>query len=220
LPEDVFVEVLGLCPECGAELSHVDNAQVCVECGLVWDGYDRIERDRIPMPEYDGGLHMERCWNPECSLAFGKNLGARPLRLHELFRVIVKGPNGTEDAGLRAKLLRLIELKVDHPYVKRLVKYGSQICKQFGLHRRDAVALSFAEEYGRVLRKLGAYYAFKGRAVNLHQIAKVAFIHVYQQFFGRENAEKIREELKVKEPFVSQVEALIKVLNPKGNRII
>jgi len=43
LPEDVFVEFLGLCPECGAELSHVDNTQVCVECGLVWDGYGRIE---------------------------------------------------------------------------------------------------------------------------------------------------------------------------------
>jgi len=107
---------------------------------------------------------MERNWNPTVSLAFGKNLGAKPLQLHELYRVIVRGPNGEEDGGLRAKYLRLIELKVDHPYVKRLVKYGSQICKQFGLHKRNHVAISFAEEYGRVLRKLAAYYVVRGEA--------------------------------------------------------
>ncbi|MEM2294376.1 MAG: TFIIB-type zinc ribbon-containing protein [Candidatus Bathyarchaeia archaeon] len=90
---------LGLCLECGGSLIHSNGEVVCAKCGLVW--LEEIEEARIPFPEFDdpgdkdgAGGHYEAHWNPECSLAFGRNLGSS-LTSRDLERIL--GRRGQAD---------------------------------------------------------------------------------------------------------------------------
>jgi len=113
-----------------------------------------IENSEKPVSAFSSYLPFDITYAPTCNVAFGKSLGDT-LPRGGLYRVLAKAPRGSEDLGLRARLIRIILSYEDHPLVKRALEYASRQLKRMGLDQNYA----FANDVGALARKLISYLA-------------------------------------------------------------
>ena len=225
LDQETIVEVLNICVECGCLLnSSSDGTLCCVSCGREYE-FGRMEENRIPMSEEgcEQG-HSENNYNPGCNLAFGNGLGSQ-IKVNDLYRVLVQcsqgqpsGSNG--DLGLRARCIRILTSKLDHPIITTLLSYGNALCKEYDLNNGDPVDLQFAETLGIMLRRIGALYALRNESnVRMKSLANACFCAVYKRFFLNTGAMlKAMRELKVQEGDINYVEYINSALEPRNWR--
>ena len=167
------------CPECGGSLREADGEVVCSNCGLVLDELNMIHR-----------LPMDETYAPTCDLAFGKSLGFT-LPKSGLHKVLAMAPEGKKDLGLRARHIRLIESKVDPPYVRKLLEHGSKLFKQMGLDEDTPINHQLANIYGKMLRIVGAFIhvAHLERKYPAPRIARATLHHLLSKQSLKANIE-------------------------------
>ena len=61
------------------------------------------------------------------------------------------------EASLPVRQIQVITQIVDPPLVKSMLTYGSRLLKEMGLDRDTDRNHIFADQYGRLLRKIAAY---------------------------------------------------------------
>lgn len=214
---EVLAGETGLCFECGGKLQEKDGELVCVGCGIVW-GNGVFEDDRIPFEGRGQDKDFEAQWSPPSELAFNKNLGVNQWLSRASFCRIL-APVNKEDLGLRSTYLKILTTKSEHPWIISLLNYGSHICKRFGLHRNDNACVRFANTYGGILRKLGAFIILQGKHwQELKKTARAAFIVLYWQFAGEAKAEEARQQLGVDDKFLSYVGFLVDALTHRHRK--
>jgi hypothetical protein len=160
----------GACMNCSKDeevvrLQEREGDVVCPQCGLVY-AENMVEDDRIPFSEDNvQSGHSESHYSPGGQLVFGAGNGARPRDdVRVLFSVLARAPAGQKDLPLRVQHIRILISKRDHPVVESLLSFGSGFCKKHGLHSNLDEHTKFADELGRMLRRVGAYIAFRGES--------------------------------------------------------
>jgi hypothetical protein len=206
---------VGLCFECGGKLQEKDGELACTGCGVVW-GNGALEDNHIPFGKDSQSKDFEGHFSPPNQLAFNKGMGTNQFLSRASFCRIVSAA-GKEDLGLRAQHLRHLTNRVEHPWILQLLEQGSRICKDFDLHKeKNNACIRFANEYGRVLRKLGAFLVVRGKHWNeLKKTARAAFIVLYREFAGEEKAEEAKQQLGVDDKFLGYVHFLVDALTTK-----
>lgn len=206
-----------LCFECGEKLQERDGELVCTGCGVVW-GNGVFEDNHIPFEENNQRRDFEGRWMPGNQLAFNKGLGTHQwLSRGSFCRVIL--PVGKKDMGIRATHLKSVTTKTEHPWIIALLSYGSEICKEYGLHKDDDACHRFADEYGKVLRRVGSYIIIRGRHWNeLKRTAHAIFVLLYTEFGGKRKAMEAQRQLGVDASFVRYVGFLNDALTPKHRK--
>jgi len=216
-PLEVLAVETGFCFECGGELREKDGELACNGCGVVW-GNGALEDDHIPFQEDSQSKDFEGHFSPPNQLAFNRGMGTNQFLTHGSFCRIVAAVN-TEDLGLRARHLRTLTVKNEHPWIVNLLNEGSHICNQFGLHKKDNACIRFSNEYGRVLRRLGAFIIIQGRHwQELKKTARAAFIVLYRDFVEEDKAEEARQQLDVDDKFLGYITFLVDALTPKRRK--
>jgi len=211
---EVLALETGLCFECGGKLQEKNGELACTGCGVVW-GNGALEDDHIPFEEDSQSKDFEGHWSPPNQLAFNKNLGVNQFLTYGSFCCIAAAVN-TEDLGLRARHLRMLTTRSEHPWIINLLNEGSRICNQFGLHKKDNRCIEFSNVYGRVLRKLGAFIILQGKHwQELKKTARAAFIVLYGEFAGKDKAEEAKQQLDVNDKFLDYVRFLVDALTTK-----
>jgi len=202
------------CQACDGVLRQKDCDLVCVECGLVAEKILGLD-EYIPFDENSQSKDFESHFSPPNQLAFNKGLGTSQFLSKASHCRILSAVN-TEDLGLRARHVRTITAKTEHPWIIDLLNYGSQICKQFDFHRKKDSYARFSNRYGKVLRSLGAYIIIRGKHWNeLKQTARATFIVLYRDFVGKDRAEEARRQMGISPFFMKQVEFLVDTIGPR-----
>lgn len=205
------------CLECGNKIEERDGELVCTRCGIVW-GNGFFENNKIPFEERNQRRGFEGHWSPPNQLAFNKGMGTNQFISRGSFCRII-APVNKKDLGVRAIQLRNLTSKVEHPWIVRLLYCGSQICKQFGLHTKDVDCIRFSDQYGKVLRSLGAFMIMRGRHWNeLKRTAQATFIVLYSEFAGEKKAREAWRQLGVDASFVRYARFLMNALMPKHRK--
>jgi len=172
-----------VCPEC-LEARIVEDPEtgerVCTACGYV-EG--RVE---------SRGLPWDTTYAFTSNIAFGKSLGGTAPR--RLFKVIAKAPNGTEDLPLRARQIQIVASAVDPPKVRNLLDYGSKLLREIGMDEDTEFNHLFADHYGRLLRKIGAFLQVSGMNVQGYMVARAALWHLLDVAGLHGKASLIREK--------------------------
>ena len=132
------------------------------------------------------------------NMSFGKSLGGT-LPRQQLFRVLAKAPAGTLDLPIRSTQIQVISSAVDPPLVKKMLEYGSRVLKDLGLDRDTDECHLFADQYGRLLRKLAAFIQVSRVSVQPHLVARAALCYLL-----RGNPERA-EEASRKYPFDGKI---------------
>lgn len=141
-----------------------------MNCGFVID--DEANRDP---PFWVGDDH-----NPTNQLAFGRGLGGT-LGLKGTWQVLAHGPRGNEDLPIRARQIRIITERTEHPVIERMLKVGSQLCELYGFgDHQDRKSVQFSDMLGRIIRTVGAYLILYNRRVRLMNIAKACFLLTFK----------------------------------------
>jgi len=128
-----------VCPECLNARVYFDperNERVCGDCGTV------VEEN----VEYDESLPFDLSYAPSSDLAFGKSLGGT-LNGKALMRVLAK--TGTEDLGIRARMIRVLTETVEPPALIEVLKLAYETSRKFHLDHDKL----FNHEFGRTVRK-------------------------------------------------------------------
>ena len=205
-----------VCFECGGTLQQRDGELVCRGCGVVW-GNGVFEDNHVPFEVKDGGSY-EGHWSPPNELAFNKNLGVNHWISKGSFCRII-APIDKKDLGLRARHLKTLTTRVEHPWLVNILECGSKICSDFDLHRKDSACIQFSNQYGKILRALGAYVIVRGEhRGELKKTAKAAFVILYREFAGSKKAEEARRQLGVDVQFLRYVWFLVDALTPKHQK--
>ena len=136
---------------------------------------------------------------PENLLKFGK-IGDT-LRSNDLFRVVAKAPEGSEDLGIRARQVRTITQRFDHPIISRMLQYGSRLSYRFGYGEND----EFANTLGKRIREVGSVLAFRNDGHQTNRLTEACFCYVLQQFFGSEKAGMVSYELGIPQKALDDV---------------
>lgn len=207
-----------LCFECGGKLEEKDRELVCVKCGLVWDD-GAIEDTYIPFAESEQKQDFENQWSPPGQLAFNKELGTNQFLSNRSFCRIAS-ITGKQDLGLRARHIRMLTVKTEHPWIISLLSYGKHVCEQFNLHRHDEACITFANEYGRLLRKVGAYLIVQGKHwTALEKTAHAVFLVLFREFVGEERAEEVQRALGIDDKFLDYTSFLLYKLTAKRRAV-
>ena len=195
LSPEIFMEFCretGLCPQCLTEtltISQDDLREiVCVRCGLVL-GEEPPQSNRLP------GVGSHTTYNDVCQLAFGKSLGSH-MRKYQLYSVLAKSRNGKADLGIRAMWIKQF-LKTEPPQIERMLRYGSDLCKKYGLGGKDERSVKFGDELGKILRVAGAVALVLTRgSIRSKHLAESCFVYLYEKMLH--NGHGLRQELGVK----------------------
>jgi len=145
---------LGLSREEIMRLTGLTRKGINYYCRLLKKRKSWIEKSEEPFLGFSSNLPFDVTYAPTCNVAFGKSLGDT-LPPKGLYKVLAKAPKGSEDLGLRARLIRIILSYEDHPLVKRALEYASKQLKRIGLEPNYA----FANDVGALVRKLVSYLA-------------------------------------------------------------
>lgn len=214
---EVLASETMFCFECGERLQERGGELVCTGCGVVW-GNGVPEDTFIPFEEDNQRRDFEGRYMPGSELAFNRGLGTNQYISKGSFCRIVASVK-KEDLGLRARHLRVLTTRAEHPWIVNLLETGSKICKDFDLHRKDNACVRFADRYGGVLRQLGAFIIIRGEHWSeLKKMARAAFVLLYKEFAGKEKAEEARQQLGIDHKFLNYVRFLIDTLTPKHRR--
>jgi len=153
---DDLALLLGFCFDCGGSLRVVGGEVFCEKCGRVW-GVENVDWS-VPFPEDGGGVDVrfEGHWQPGSSLAFLKGIGDPALdhcRGKGLMRVLAKAPSGSEDLGIRARMIKLIAQAEDPPKLRRILSRISQLLDKLGFRGSHELA----DYTGNLARKIVAF---------------------------------------------------------------
>jgi len=159
-----------VCPNCLKAHVYTDpeNGEcVCTSCGLVIDREDDMVRT----------LPFDTTYSLTSNLAFGKSLGGT-LPRQQLFKVLAKAPAGTLDLPIRSTQIQVISSAVDPPIVKSILEYGSKMLKNLDLDRDTDECHLFADQFGRLLRKLAGFIQVSKVDVQSHLVARAALCYM------------------------------------------
>ena len=174
------------CPECGGRLIEAQNGElVCSKCGLVAGNPRPIHR-----------LPMDETFAPTCDLAFGKSLGFT-LPKSGLHKVLAMAPEGRNDLGLRARFIQIIETRVDPPYIRNLLQHGSRLLKQLGLDEDTPANHRIANDYGKLLRIIGAFIHI-AHLEREHPATRIAQATLQYMMNTEKKLADMKEQLKLK----------------------
>jgi len=187
-----------VCPEC-LEARIVEDPEtgerVCTACGYV-EG--RVESQDLP---------WDTTYAFTSNIAFGKSLGGTAPR--RLFKVLAKAPNGAEDLPLRARQIQIVASAVDPPKVRNLLDYGSKLLREIGMDEDTEFNHLFADHYGRLLRKIGAFLQVSGLNVQGYMVARAALWHLLDVAGLHGKASLIREKF----PFNTEHLKIVRIIN-------
>jgi ribosomal protein S27AE len=199
-----FVESNGnstkFCPECCEDTliyDHESGEYVCRRCGFV------VEDNSLAFADF---LPWDTTYALTSNIAFGKSLGDT-LPKRYLHKVIAKSENGDEDLPIRATQIRILSHAVDPPVIKSMINYGSRLMKQLGLYKDTEFCHLFADRYGRLLRKLGAFIQISKLDVQPYLIARAALYYLLKKTDSKK-AEEAREKF----PFSNRYLSIVKKL--------
>ena len=204
--------LLFVCPECLAAKVYEDpetGERVCMNCGYVLDESKMSET--IPF----GTEEAPNTYALTSHIAYGKSLGFTMPKSH-LFRVLAKvsmengasvseGENGKIPIPIRQ--IQTITETVDPPIVKSILNYGSRLLKELGLDRDTDSNHTLADQYGRLLRKIGAYIMVSKSNLQPYQAARAALAYILSKV-DPEKAKEVTE----KYPFNSKYMDLVTML--------
>lgn len=177
------------CPECLQPSVIYDPEQgeyVCTKCGLVLDYQAFL--NSLPF----GTEEQPNTFALTSHIAFGKSLGDTMPRKY-LFRVLarVNDENGRRDK-LPVRQIQVITETFDPPLVKSMLNYGSRLLKQLDFDGDTERNHVFADEYGRLLRKLAAFLMVGKLKVQPHLVARAALYYLLSKTDG-ERAEEAKK---------------------------
>ena len=179
-----------ICPSCLEAQVYTDpeNGEcVCRSCGLVIEQ----EADMVQTLPFDTTYALTS------NMSFGKSLGGT-LPRQQLFKVLAKAPAGTLDLPIRSTQIQVISSAVDPPLVKKMLEYGSRMLKDLGLDRDTDECHLFADQYGRLLRKIAGFIQVSRVDVQPHLVVRAALCYLL-----RGNPKKAKEASR-KYPFDSK----------------
>ena len=187
-----FCTEANICPECLTETLTVSRDDpreiVCRTCGLVL-GEEPPQSHSLP------GVGVNTSYNDTCQLAFGRSLGSH-MRKYQLYSVLAKSRNGKKDLGIRAMLIKQF-LKAEPPQIEHTLRYGSDLCKKYGLAGRNERSVRFADELGKILRVAGAAALVLTRgSIRSKSLAESCFVYLYEKMLH--NGHNLRQKLDVK----------------------
>lgn len=224
LPEDAFTEFLGICNECGGELSHADGCFACRTCGREFNDGGEVEGGIPISGESVSDGHAESHWSPQSLLAFGKAHGTNDLINNAAMCRIVAGVRVDgepalcpschnplpSELGLRARQIRILTSKgVDHPALRAMLGFASQLCNCYGLHNRGRSCIVFAEDLGRWVRAVGAVSILRNdKSESWRGLVRASFLLLVETYFP-DLSPKVRGELKVSIDDLSKVRFMV-----------
>jgi len=176
-----------ICPECLEAKVYTDpenGERVCQSCGYVLEQ----EADMVHTLPFDETYALTS------NMSFGRSLG-NTLPNHQLYKVIAKARTGTQDLPIRSTQIQVISNAVDPPLVKNMLEYGSKMLKGLGFDRDTDECHMFADQYGRLLRKLAGFIQVSRADVQPYLVARAALCYLL-----RGNPKKA-EEASRKYPF-------------------
>jgi hypothetical protein len=210
-------EDLEFCPDCHVLLREADGDKFCPICGVVWG--PQLAEETIPFdPENVHAGHSEGSYSPSVLLAFGAGLGTE-IGPRELYRILPKSPLGRKDLPLRVCQLRALAstLQFESSPTRNLLSYGSSLSRAYGFGGRDDLSIKFADELGRVLRRVGRYLTIRGKNPSLRWVATAIFCVLVERIF-RERSARIAMELKINKATVEYFDWLLTLLHAHGQK--
>ena len=134
-------------------------------------------------------------------IAYGKSLGFTMPKSH-LYKIVAKvsmengasvseGENGKIPIPIRQ--IQTITETVDPPIVKSILNYGSRLLKEFGFDGDTDSNHVFADRYGRLLRKIGAYIMVSKANLQPYQAARAALFFLLSKT-DRKKAKEFQEK--------------------------
>jgi len=157
-----------LCPEClepSMRRDHETGELVCTRCGLVAKQTQNFSVD----------LPFNTTYALTSNLAFGKSLGGT-LNYRGTLKVLAKAHH--EGSQIPIRQIQTIIQTVDPPVVKRMLSYGSKMLKELGMDRDTDSCHIFADRYGRLLRKIGAFIQISKTEVPPYIAARAALFYL------------------------------------------
>jgi len=136
-----------------------------------------IGESEDPVPRFSTDLPFDTTYAPTCNVAFGKSLGDT-LPPQGLYKVLAKAPKGSQDLGLRARLIRIILSYQDHPLVKRALECTSRQLKRMRLDQNYA----FANDVGALVRKLISYLTIAKAEYNNSYIVNAIIYYLLRKY--------------------------------------
>ena len=178
-----------VCPECLDDTLCEDVARgewVCRRCGLVTKQVQKFSND----------LPWDTTYALTSNIAFGKSLGDT-LSYRGLYRVLAK-TRSKGDQPVPIRQIQAIVKTVDPPVIRSMLNYGSVLLKRLGLDRDTEFNHAFADRYGRLLRKIGAFLQATGSKVPGYLVARAALGHLLEEEAKFEKAAVVRERFPFK----------------------
>ena len=188
------------CPECFSKsvvLDRETGEYVCTNCGYVIEEYGSRMSKAIPF----GTEEEPNTFALTSHIAYGKSLGFTMPKSH-LFRVVAEnikkrmnrsGNVGGDKIPIPIRQIQTITETVDPPIVKSILNYGSRLLKEFGFDGDTDSNHVFADRYGRLLRKIGAYIMVSKANLQPYQAARAALFFLLSKT-DRKKAKEFQEK--------------------------
>jgi hypothetical protein len=209
----------GVCSCCAAEnvftlLDRKVMGAVCTRCGFEPVRY-----------LYSNHLPFDYAGKPVNKLDMGKGLGGS-LSEKDMWCVLAHSSAFEHDKRnlpMSAKFMKIMVHKYEHPRIASLLKYGRQLCHDYGYdphrhefastgldeHKRD-VAIMFSNYFGGLVRDVGAYYVVRNERFNARKVADSCFIFALMKLRSIEEAVKASEKLQVANEYLDKVKQVIR----------
>ena len=203
-------DITKFCPECLEETIIYDQKRgeyVCRKCGLVVDSL--FFSNNLPF----GSEESPNTFALTSHIAFGKSLGdTMPWKY--LYRVLarVNDENGREDK-LPVRQIQVLTETFDPPLVKSMLNYGSRLLKRLGFDGDTERNHVFADEYGRLLRKLAAFLMVGKLKVKPYLVARAALYYLLSKADGSK-AEEVKQRFPFGEKHLRIVSLLYNATTP------
>lgn len=199
-----------ICPECLGFIVESDSESVCSSCGRVVEtaSFSRV----IPFGQ-------ER--TTENNLAFGNGRGGS-IQEKGLFCLLAKASKnvfkcpkcGVEinDLPLRAQQIKILAQRFEHPKILSLLKFGRILTLNWFGTKKSPKSILFSNFYGRVLRKVGAYYIIANVKTSLKMLATACFVLCLRDVVGESAYELAKEKFGVDESMLKEASVLYEVV--------
>jgi len=147
--------------QCGSERVRFDpeNGElVCCKCGLVL----------FSEQDFDIRLPFDTTYALESDLAVGKSLGGS-LPKKNLYQILARSDNGSEDLGIRARQIRVLAETNEPPSLAKMLKKAYETSKRFNLEGDKL----FNNDLGRNVRR--AFWLARELEININGASETAF---------------------------------------------
>lgn len=185
-----------LCPECFSDLQERDEELVCTTCGFVVNSLN---------PEVS--IPFDEPKTPVNALAFGHGEGGT-LGARGTFCVLAQA-NGVSDLPIRAKHISTITLKVDHPKIMAMLRFGRLLAHEWGFDEHGKLkSIIFSNSLGRLIRKVGAYIVLSEWHVPIRKVVEGCFALTLKRLLGEKTFQDALQKLQVDRNLLVSVDIL------------